>query len=1010
MPVCAACGRENGEAARFCNGCGARLDANAGTEVRKTVTVLFCDLVGSTALGDRSDPEVLRDLMGRYHRELRAILERDGGLVEKFIGDAAMAVFGLPQIHEDDALRATRAAIDIRDAVGRLGLEVRIGINTGEVVAGEGEMLVTGDAVNVAARLEQAASPGEVLIGEDTYALVQEFVRAEAAGQRALKGKAQPVPAYRLLALLPAIPAMSRPIGASFVGREDELGTLERALSRAVDGRSPQLVTIMGPPGIGKSRLARELMRRSQARVLSGGCLSYGEGITYWPLAEMVAQLGDVHAVLPDDEDGALAAARIAAALGAAAVVSSDEIAWGFRRLFEAVAREQPLIVVLDDIHWAEPTLLDLIEYIAAFTQDVPLLVLCMARPDLLEHRLAWGTPRPNATLLTLEPLAAEETDTLIEELHAIPAAARARIAAAAQGNPLFVEQLVAMQADSPSGELRIPPSIQALLSARIDGLEPEERAVIEHASVEGFTFHRGSVQELLPPGARTGAGSHLMALMRKGFIRADRSQIPGDDGFRFGHILIRDAAYELLPKRSRAQLHERFEAWLASRLGSEAPDEILGYHLEQAYRYLTELGREDEHTRALGFRAARLAGEAGRRAEARGDAGATYSLVRRATELLPESDPDLPALLALLGSSRYEGGDVPAALEILGRAQSVAAAAGQRNVELRARMDELAIRVTADPELDTDSALAEMEAAIGALQELDDAVSLARAWRAVMQVGFLRADMGLVDRGSRGLLSAARRAGSRREAVWAVRGLAAALTYGPAHVQEAIGQVERGLAEYADERAGEDHLALLYAFAGRHEEAEQAIGRSRQHFLEFGQRIDHAWTSVDLAEIAILAGRPERAEAELRAAATVLEEAGEGAALSSVTCALAEVLYRLGRLDEAEEAARGAEKTTVVDDVLGQAYWRWVRAMVLAKRGDGDEALRLTAQAIELARRTDALPFVGDAVAARGDVLQLLGRSAEARPVLEEALAVYERKGIAASADRMREALAEPG
>ena len=1010
MRVCSQCGRENSDDARFCNGCGGLLDAREQAEVRKTVTVVFCDLVGSTALGDRSDPEVLRELMGRYHRELRAILERHGGLVEKFIGDAAMAVFGMPQIHEDDALRATRAAVEIRDAVGRLGFEVRIGLNTGEVVAGQAETLVTGDAVNVAARLEQAAAPGEILLGEGTHAFVRGAVRVEPAGLLALKGKAEPVAAHRLLELLTAIPALSQPIGASFVGRENELGMLERTLSRAFDERSPQLVTIVGPPGIGKSRLARELIQRSQARVLAGGCLSYGEGITYWPLAEIVAQLGDMHDILPADEDGNLAAARIAAAVGTADVVSSDEIAWGFRKLFEALAGERPLIVVLDDIHWAGPTLLDLIEYIAAFTQDVPLLLLCMARPDLLDQRPAWTTPRPNATLLTLEPLGADETETLIEELHEIPAAARARIAEAAQGNPLFVEQLVAMQAGSAKGELKIPPTIHALLSARIDGLEPEERAVIERASVEGVTFHRGTVQELLPAGARAGSGGHLMALARKDFIRADRSQLPGDDGYRFGHILIRDAAYDLLPKGSRAELHERLEAWLASRLGAEAPDEILGYHLEQAYRYLTELGQDDEHARVVGLRAARLLAEAGRRADARGDAGATYSLLRRATELLPESDPELPALLALLGSSRYEGGDAPAALEILSRARSVAAVARQPNVELRARMDELAIRVTADPELDTNAALAEMEAAIVALQELDDAVSIARAWRAVMQVGFLRADMALVDRGSRGLLEAARRAGSRREAVWAVRGLAAALTYGPAHVEEAIPQVERGLAEYAEEGAGEDHLALLYAFAGRFEQAEQAMERSRRHFLEFGQKIDHAWTSADLASIAILDGRPERAEAELRSAAKVLEEAGEGAALSSVTCALAEVLYRLGRFDEAEQMAREAEKTTVVVDVLGQAYWRSVRAMVLATRGEAEEALRLTAQAISLARKTDALPYVGDGLSAEAEVLQLLGRADEARPVLEEALAVYERKGIAASAERMRRALAELG
>jgi len=653
MWVCGQCGQENPEGARFCNACGAPLAAEAPAGVRKTVTVLFCDLVGSTSLGDRADPEVLRELMGRYHRELRTILERHGGSVEKFVGDAAMAVFGVPQVHEDDALRATRAANEIGDAVGRLGLEARIGVNTGEVVAGKGETLVTGDAVNVAARLEQGASPGEVLLGEGTHALVRDAVRVEPAGPLVLKGKAEPVPAFRLLELLPDVPAFTRPIEAPFVGREDELETLERTLARAVDERRPELATIIGPPGIGKSRLARELIQRSQARVLVGRCLSYGEGITYWPLAEVVSQVGDVRSALGDDSDAELAASRIAAAVGTAdAAASPEEIGWGFRKLFEALAREQPLIVVLDDIHWAEPTLLDLIEYVSTFAREAPLLVLCLARPDLFELRPGWATPRPNAALVPLEPLAEEETETLVEELRDVPDDMKARIVEAAEGNPLFVEQLLAMQAESRNGELEIPPTIHALLAARIDRLEPEERSVVERASIEGRMFHRGSVAALLPEQARPRVGSHLMTLVRKELIRPDRSTLPGDDGFRFGHILIRDAAYDSVPKRLRAELHERFADWLEAGLGDDAPGEILGYHLEQAYRYRIELGSEDEHSRKLALRAGRLLAEAGRRAHARRDAAATCSLLARASELIPDHDPELPSLLELLGEA----------------------------------------------------------------------------------------------------------------------------------------------------------------------------------------------------------------------------------------------------------------------------------------------------------------------------------------------------------------------
>ena len=375
MPTCLTCGFESEAAFRFCPECGAESSATASREQRKTVTVLFCDLVGSTALGERTDPEVLRELMARYHAELRAILERHGGTVEKFVGDAAMAIFGVPQVHEDDALRSVRAAFEMRDAVAALGLEVRIGVNTGEVVAGTGETLATGDAVNVAKRLEEAASAGEVLIGSATERLVRDATRIEAVAPLLLKGKSRPVSAFRVVELLDDVPAFTRPIAAPFVGRREELEQLERALASAFDARTPQLATIVGPPGIGKSRLARELLGRVQARVLVGRCLPYGEGITYWPLQELASQVGDVRAALQGASDAELAAVRIEAALGATDTpVSPEEISWGVRRLLEAMATTGPLVVVFDDIHWAETAFLDLVEYLASFVQEVPLL------------------------------------------------------------------------------------------------------------------------------------------------------------------------------------------------------------------------------------------------------------------------------------------------------------------------------------------------------------------------------------------------------------------------------------------------------------------------------------------------------------------------------------------------------------------------------------------------------------------------------------------------------------
>jgi class 3 adenylate cyclase/tetratricopeptide (TPR) repeat protein len=968
--------------------------------VRKTVTVLFCDLVGSTALGDQADPEVLQETMSRYHGELRTILERHGGRVEKFVGDAAMAVFGIPEVHEDDALRAARAGTEIQEAVSALGLEVRIGLNTGEVVAGTGETLVTGDAVNVAARLEQAAQAGEILLGESTERLVRDAVRTEAIEPLPLKGKAEPVPAFRLLELRSDIPSFTQRIDAPFVGREHELKALENVLRTAVEHRQAQLATIVGLPGIGKSRLTRELVQRSDARVLVGRCLSYGEGITYWPLQEIAQQIGDISAVTEDE----LALARIAAALGEG-TASSEEIAWGFRRLFEELARKGPLIVVLDDIHWAEPTLLDLVEYVATFAQDAPLLLLCTARPDLFERRPAWATPKPNAVVLTLEPLAEEQTQTLVDELREVPEEAKARIVQAAEGNPLFVEQLVAMQAESGNGHFEIPPTIQALLAARVDRLEAEEREVIERASVEGRLFHRGAVQELVPESAREGVGRWLMTLVRKEFISPDRSQLPGDDGFRFGHILIRDAAYDSIPKRLRAELHERFAGWLELRMGDEAHDEILGYHLEHAYRYRVELGHDDERARELAVRAGRRLAEAGRRAHARKDAPATCALLERATELLPKDDPTLPSLLELLGYATFGAGDLRSALETLRRAQSAAAAAGQRSIELRARMSELIVLLITNPDQDIEASLGEAQAAIAELEQLEDSESLARAWHAVTEVGSARADFALLEEAARQRLALARRAGLPRDALWAAVWLTLALTQGPTPVEEAIPRAERALADFPADRSGELHLAVLYAYAGRHAEAAETIESARQALLELGERTHEA---MNVAWIALLAGHPDRAESELRTAAEVLEAAGERGDFSRVAAVLAEVLYRLGRDEEAEEWARRSERATLPEDIVSQARWRSTRANALARRGETDEALRLSAEAVEWSRRSDGLPLLGDCLLARGEVLRMLGRDEEARPVLEQALAVYERKGIVPSIERTRTALDE--
>lgn len=529
--VCATCGVENGAGAKFCSECASPLVIARGGEKRKTVTVLFCDLAGSTALGETVDPERLRVILAGYFERMKEIIESHGGSVEKYIGDAVMAVFGVPQLHEDDALRAVRAAVEMRDAVPELGLEARIGVMTGEVVTGTQERLATGDAVNVAARLEQASAVGEVLIGQPTLLFVRESVEVEPVEPIALKGKAEPVLAYRLLSVSAA---PERRHDSHFVGRVRERELIEAAWAAVCGERRCGLLTVVGNPGVGKTRLVAEVLLAVDARQVRGRCLHYGKGITYWPVVEVLKQLE----TLPPDNAAAAAIKSLLGESGAAS--SADEIAWAFRRTLEHAAAERPLVVVFDDIHWAEETFLDLVEHLALLSSGAPILLLCIARPELSDRRPSWPVT------LRLEPLPDSEVAALIPDRFG--PALREKIVHSAGGNPLFVGEMLAMMADS-VGEVVVPPTLQALLAARLDQLAVSERSVLERAAVEGEVFHRGAVQALDP--ADGYVIPRLVSLTRKELIRPEAAQLVGEDGFRFRHLLVRDTAYEGLPKHS---------------------------------------------------------------------------------------------------------------------------------------------------------------------------------------------------------------------------------------------------------------------------------------------------------------------------------------------------------------------------------------------------------------------------------------------------------------------------
>ena len=949
---------------------------------RKTVTVIFCDVTGSTALGESTDPEALRAVLARYFERMRGIVEAHGGSVEKFIGDAVMAVFGVPVVHEDDALRACRAAVEMRDAFPELGISGRIGVNTGEVVTGTEERLATGDAVNVAARLEQAAQPGEVLVGAATLALVEAAVEGEPVEPLEVKGKSDPVPAFRLLGVRErGEPRFATPM----VGRNTELRRLRDAFQQAVHDRSSQLFTVLGSAGVGKSRLAAEFLAGLDARVVRGRCLSYGEGITYWPIVEILKQLG----TLPEGDP----ARPLRFVLGESELPAApDEIAWGFRKLLEQEAQEQPLVCLLDDLHWGEETLLDLIEHVADLSRDAPLLLLCMARPELLERRPSWGGGKWNATTVLLEPLDAAETELLIAELGGVSDELRERILQVAEGNPLFLEEMLALLRDSGNAEVEVPPTIQALLAARLDQLDPAERSVLERGSVEGRTFHRGAVAAMSDSDGFI--DQRLVALVRKELVRPDRAQLTGDDAYRFRHLLIRDAAYDALPKATRADLHRRFAEWLEQHgEGLVELDEILGYHLEQAALYLAELGRDDP---ALALAAGERLGVAGSRAYWRGDFRAAVALLERALTLERPYRLDVHLEVELV-----------AALQALdaGRAVEVADAAAER---ADAAGDEagaaLARTVAANARLTTGQCSAdELERLAGAalplLEALGDDDGLAHVWQALGWVANMHSRLeGWADAIEQALLHA-RRAGHPIVGSWA---LSVPLAMGPKPAGEALAKLDDFI---GDQPHAADLLlrGVLLAMLGTLAEAWAVAVPADEKARELGLRQGGIW----LSEIALIAGDRQAASDYLRSGCEELEQRGARGQLSTYTAQLGRVLAALDRPDEAEQLAQKGRELGDPEDVWTQALSRQAQALVHSARGQHAEAVGIAEEAVDWWSRTDSLLRQGDAHGDLAEVLEAAGRRNEAIEAWREALDRYERKQVLPLAARVRERLA---
>lgn len=1060
--ICGVCGEQNPIEHRFCGTCGTALTGRVKfQESRKTVTVVFADPKPSMKDGSSPSPEALRDVMSRYFEGMQRVLDRHGATVEKFIGDAVMAVFGLPIRHEDDALRAVRAAADMQQALLELNaafvlewgvsLGNHIGVNTGEVVAGDaslGQRLVSGDTVNVAARLEQAAGPGEVLLGGLTYRLVRGAVVVEPVAPLTLKGKAEPVSAYRLTAVRERAEGFERRSDSPMIGRDAEMAELRGVIAEAIEVHGCRMVTVVGDAGLGKSRLIAEFTAEQveRATVIHGRCLPYGEGITFWPLREAVREaaaiepndapdvgLRKLEQLVPDAE----VAGRLASAIGLSIEpYPVAEVAWAARRFLEGLGGVDPVIVVVDDIQWASPTFLELMGNLIEMVTDASVLLLCTSRPNLLEAHPDWATDGTNRRIV-LEPLTEADAGRVVQALlgdAGIPEGVQARIAQGASGNPLFVEQLLSMlidegrllQADGrwevvgDLSKLDVPPTIQALLAARIDLLASGERAVIEPASVIGQSFARAAVTELAPEPIQPQIDEPLDALVRKQLI--GHSTIAGEEevNYRFPNILIRDAAYNGLLKRARADFHERFVAWAEEVNRREGRgqefEEIQGYHLEQAHRYLTELGMLDDHARSVGIRASEKLASAGRRAAARGDMPAAADLLRRAAATREPLDRGRLELLPDLGEALTELGAFDEARRVLVEATDGAAETADELVAARADLVRLYLQLysgESEGAVDWSSAVATTtERALPLFEASGEEAGQTFAWR--MRALMFGAAQRTADAAAAAeqVVERAKRAGNLRAEIRAALVYAWALLYGPTPVADASSRLREVVDQISVDQLGVAkvnlQLAQLTAMAGDFDTARDLYRSSQSKLQELRAGIHALSTSLDAARVELLAGDDAAAEQMLRRDFDALTAVGERYSLSSVAGLLAHAIERQGRVEEAEEITRIAEEISAPDDLDAQALWRGARARILASRGRHAEAIALAREAVAMRTQVDTLIDRVDALMDLAEVLRRAGDRPGADAALREALEVASGKGDVVTERRIHEQLTQ--
>ena len=778
------------------------------------------------------------------------------------------------------------------------------------------------------------------------------------------------------------------------VGRERQLQVLQNAFAAAAAERACHLVTILGSAGVGKSRLADEFLGGlSGTAVVRGRCLSYGDGISYWPVTEVVKQLGA----------DASESAPLAAILGDdAAASTADEIAWAFRKLLESRAAEQPLVVVFDDVHWGEPAFLDLVEHVADLSRGAPILVLCMARPELLDRRPSWGGGKLNATNLSLEPLAPAEAAELIAALgERADAELGERILEAADGNPLFVEEMVAMAAEE-GGAVTVPPTIQALLAARLDQLESAERGVLERGAVEGLVFHRGAVAALAPEEPEV--DGRLVTLVRKDLVRPEQGVLKDDDAYRFRHLLIRDTAYDGLPKAVRAELHDRFATWLEEHGRHMVElDEIVGYHLEQAYRYRVELGPADAAAASLADRATGHLLTSAWRADDRGDASAAVSLLSRAIALLPSGHPEVPKAQLKLAESYFGQGEFERSKAALVEAEAAARSAGDERLVARCRLEHVRQQGQNEPTALIDARVDAQEL-LQELERLGDEEGAAFALSLIGTMTFWRGNCADADGYFRRAVERAERV-SASVLNHALTGWLVTMAYGPTTVKEMIALCDELLAEPSS-RLVEGMALIVRGVAkvgeARFDEGHEEVDAGREVLRDLGDRMTWAGTAQIAAEIDVLVGLPERAESILAGGAEVLAASSEFGYLASLTGARGRAVLELGHDDEALRFANEAGALAKADDFDPHAAAHLVRAQVFARRGDSGAAEAELAAGAALIEVTDQPPLHLGLALARAEIADAAGREAERREALEQALALAETKGYTAVVRRL--------